>query len=142
MSKIIKYGWAILFLSLAACQKVELPPESVDEVVFFVRAQTDSGDLDVAAGVDHFALFPTFEQDSLGIFEYIARFEKSDCLVDCAGALTFKIRDANFALNGTPNVDETLRPGFLGFEVPTQDTVVFSSVVATPRLDLDARTSR
>ena len=63
MNSLHKYICLVIILISGSCNKIELPPEQTDEVVFNISADSDIGSLNMAAGMVNFVFFPSYFLD-------------------------------------------------------------------------------
>jgi hypothetical protein len=54
MNSLFKYTFLVVLLIIGSCNKIELPAEEMDEVVFNISADSDIGSLNMEAGMDNF----------------------------------------------------------------------------------------
>ncbi|MCR9288846.1 MAG: hypothetical protein NXI23_15835 [Bacteroidetes bacterium] len=142
MNSLFKYTFLVVLLIIGSCNKIELPAEEMDEVVFNISADSDIGSLNMEAGMDNFVLFPEYFVDNQDVLTFVANFQKDDCQVNCEEKLVFKIRDKQQTIGGNTDIDNAIQVDFYNFEVPLEDTLFYDSLVPKMVLDLDASNSK
>lgn len=128
----------IIALLFATCKKVELPPETSNQVVFSVKTDSDLGEINIEAGNEDFVLFPEFTKGADDVYSFIGTFKKDDCITECGEYFRIEIRDFQQTIGGNPDVLNGLKTGIYQYEIPLTDTITVDSTVQSYKLDLDA----
>ncbi len=105
-TKILNYGIALSLLFLVACQPEDIPEPISGPTVFSISG----GGIDIVAGEDDFYLFTSYEQDSMGVFQYISSFEKlePDCDTSCQEYFRIIIKEESSSTLPVPDINTVL----------------------------------
>jgi PKD repeat protein len=93
-----------------SCKKKNYP-ESVfeNEAVFYFKGTINNTPISLGAGVDDYYMQSTYQQDSLGVYNFIGNLGKQNC-DNCPNTLQIKINDFKVsALNAPTKIDSALQ---------------------------------
>lgn len=131
------YVFLIIILLISSCKKVDLPDPTFSQPVFYVDWTSNGVSEGLTAGEDNFVLTSDFGMDNNGVHEFIAKFDKIDCVFECGESLVIKIKDFQVAVAGGVNIEEALVPGNYFYEAHP-DTIWIVDVATTYTIDFDA----
>jgi PKD repeat protein len=109
--KSLNFYIILLVIGFSLSCKKKNYPESVfeNESVFYFKGTVNNMPVSFGAGVDDYYMYSTYQQDSLGVYNFIGNLRKQNC-DNCANTLLIKINDFKVSAPNTPTkIDSSLQ---------------------------------
>jgi PKD repeat protein len=121
--KVVNSIIILLVIFSFSCTKKKYPETiKVNDPIFYIKAKINSVDYAVNVGIDGFGMFPTYAQDTNGVYGFISEIKQVSCLGNCPLSLKIQINDSKVSAPNAPmDVNSALLLRNYNIAIPSQE---------------------
>ena len=123
MKPLFYISFLILGFSLFSCQKIEDAEVNSGEVVFYLKGELDGSSIAIEAGEDDMYMHTSYDQDSLGIYEFIGKMALSSCVDEECTGITICFRDNQESNSNESSIDESIIAKSYSYRAPLDSSL-------------------
>src|SRR5436190_8159731 len=113
------YTFIIILVLGYSCRKKEYPRSVIEnDAEFFTRMDVNGTPVELKAGLDDYYMFSSLNQDTSGLYHFVAELRQTQCTGNCPNSLKIQINDFKISAQGGPiDPDSSLRARKFTYEI-------------------------